>query len=188
MSYSHTMSYSHKVIPKVYKAAPVPIHKVYKTDPSLVNTSTRKKSRAGISFIQDLEHKEYQPFHHDINICGSSLHGLATTIQGMLGEKRKDSAIAQVDRCITARINDAARHNGGDPAHLNIIRILQEFRTQIEEYNTDIAIRSVNYNDEKQSFKITSVGWGGKYKKSRRYNKIKKNKKVYKMTVRNRRK
>jgi hypothetical protein len=182
MSYSYSHRYSHKAIPTVYKATPSPIHIVYKTNPSLINTATRKKSKSGINFIQELEHKEYQPFHHDINICGSSLHGLATTIQRMLAKKRKGDAIAQVDRCINARLLDIMRHNGGDSAHLNIIRILREFKTRLEEYNTDLAVRAVTYNDEEQTFKIILVGLGGRYKKS--YKKHKKNIKRRRRTVR----
>jgi hypothetical protein len=196
MSYSHSHSYSHRpryshiANSKVYKSTPSPIHISYKSDPSLINTTTRKKNKSGISFIQELEHKEYQPTHHAVDICGSSLHGLASTIQHMLSKGNKVGAIAQVDRCIKARTDDVNRHNGGDTAHLFIIGRLQIFKKQLEDYDTNVKIRIITYDDDTYTFNIIPDmlyiprDLGGKYKKTHRKNR--KNKRTRKIKKRKR--
>lgn len=194
-SRSHIPRYSHIANSKVFKSTPTPIHIPFKSHSSLINrNTTRKNNKSGIRYIQELEHKEYQPAYHDSKICGSSLHGLATIIQRVLTREGREQAVAQLDRCINARLKDMKeKHNGGDAAHLFIIDRLKIFKNQVNAYDTNVKIRTIKYDDETYTFNIIPEiphmlyipdKLGGKYKKTHRKNR--KNKRTRKIKKRKR--
>ena len=148
-----------------------------------------------MNYTHRLENLEHQPYYHDIDICGSSLHGLATTIQQFIQKNRIDLALRQIRRCIKARNMHSINP---DRAHQNIIDnlyILQGQLVDLEKYlnvlekNTGLSYHKyilVNYNERRHSFIITfpTIRKGGKKCKTKR-NKTRRNKTKRNKTKRN---
>ena len=102
-----------------------------------------------------------QPYYHAIDICGSSLHGLATTVEQQLKNYDFYAARDQIVRCIDARQAEMRKRSYPDPAHNNVIQVLIEFLRKIDSLIANVKnfwgqlpATFVRYNEEK-GFTIT---------------------------------
>ena len=114
-------------------------------------------------YHQRLERANHQAAYHVDHICGSSFHGLSTTIQRFLQANNLYQAIAQVQACINARRAEIQRRVAPDPAHNNAIQTLENFRAGLNRlqnsqlYETYYNETLVYYSDY-DGFTITIGG------------------------------
>jgi len=107
-----------------------------------------------------LTQMEHQPEYHALDICGSSFHGLATTVEHQLKNREFIKAEDQVNKCIKARQNEMLKRKNPDPAHNNAIQILRSFLYKIHNLMlqpkewVNLPYTLVRYND-RTGFKIT---------------------------------
>jgi acid stress-induced BolA-like protein IbaG/YrbA len=134
------------------------------------------------SYIEKLEGfgSRGQPYYHVDDICGSSFHGLATTVEQQIQRGYVNDAMAQVDKCIRERQLTAY-----DNSHFFAIQILSRFYQKLQIIANNyvnfyglLHTTLVRYNDTNHEFKITinDKTVGGKNKIKRRQ--TKKNKKT----------
>ena len=86
-----------------------------------------------------------QAGYHTDDVCGSSLHGLATTIERLLQEGRVDDALAQLDQCIFARRAMLAGFGGGDRAHNMVIESVTRLRKVVAGIKKKLDKGDFNY-------------------------------------------
>lgn len=86
-----------------------------------------------------------QAGYHTDDVCGSSLHGLATTIEQLLQQGRVDDALAQLDRCIAARRALLAGFGGGDAAHNMVIESVTRLRKVVAGIKNKLDKGDFNY-------------------------------------------
>jgi len=108
-----------------------------------------------------LTQMEHQSQYHDLDICGSSFHGLATTVENQLKNGDFHKAQDQVNRCIKARQNEMIKRKNPDPAHNIAIQTLRSFlhkinnlMSQLKDQWGNLPNTLVRYND-RTGFKIT---------------------------------
>jgi len=133
------------------------------------------------SYIEKLESSSWQPYYHTDDICGSSFHGLATTVEQQIQRGYLNDAMAQVEKCIREREKTTY-----DDSHFFAIQILIRFYQKLQiiannyvKFYGLIHTTLVRYNDTNHEFKITinDTTVGGKNKiKRRQTKKIKKTK------------
>lgn len=80
-----------------------------------------------------------QPYYHADDICGSSFHGLATTVEQQLKNYKFYEARDQIVRCIDARKAEMRKRSYPDPAHNNAIKILISFLKKIDNLIANVA-------------------------------------------------
>ena len=122
-----------------------------------------------------------QPYYHSDDICGSSFHGLATTVEQKLKNYDFYGARDQVVRCINARQEEMRKRDNPDPAHNHAIQMMivllkkiDKLINNITDYSSQLPATLVRYN-EGRGYKITINNriFGGKtkkYKNTRRKN------------------
>ena len=109
-----------------------------------------------------------QAGYHADDVCGSSLHGLATTIERLLQEGRVDDALEQLDRCIAARRALLAGFGGGDWAHNMVIesvtrlqKVVADIKKKLEKkdhnYRVGLSSALVRYVEDTQPHKFEVV-------------------------------
>lgn len=117
-----------------------------------------------------------QPYYHADDICGSSLHGLATTVEQQLKNYDFYAARDQIVRCIDARQAEMRKRSYPDPAHNNVIQTLIAFLKKIDNlignvktFWSQLPATLVRYNEQK-GFTITIRNrvFGGKRATKRR--------------------
>lgn len=119
-----------------------------------------------------------QPYYHSNDICGSSFHGLATTVEQQLKNYDFYAARDQIVRCIEARKDEMRKRSYPDPAHNHAIRTMVAFLNKIDNLIANVKTlwrqlpaTLVRYSEQK-GFVITinDKVFGGnsfrKYKKS----------------------
>ena len=137
-------------------------------------------------FHQKLETRNtHQPYYHTDNVCGSSFHGLAYTVEQQLQRSDVNTAMNQVKSCIEARQREMRNRQFPDPGHNTAIQILIAFYQKLQIINNNfynyanyLHLTLVRYNDYNREFIITisNMTIGGKNKIKRRQSK--KNKKT----------
>ena len=80
--------------------------------------------RSNLTYDQDLTNKTGQSTYHDLNICGSSFNGLATTLQFYAQNRQVHDGLDQIRRCIDARREEANKRRNPDAAHNKAIEVL----------------------------------------------------------------
>ena len=116
-----------------------------------------------LPYVQRLEVKNFQPYYHDITICGSTFHGLATTLERFATENKVAEGLEQINRCLQARRSERDKRAYPDPAHNRIIIMLEQFHKQylkLGTYNSQ-ALQStiVRFRDgDPGYFTITCAG------------------------------
>jgi len=83
-----------------------------------------------LPYVQRLEQKNFQPYYHDIDTCGSTFHGLATTLEQFATENKVAEGLEQINRCLQARRAERDKRANPDPAHNRIIVMLEHFYRQ----------------------------------------------------------
>ena len=142
-----------------------------------------------LPYHQRLEHVEHQSWYHNLNICGSSFHGLATTLEEYAKRDDLGLGLKQIDNCINARLDEMRKRQNPDPAHnsaINVLRDLKRKYLSINEnhyyYASSLPTTIIRYDDKSNQFIININGKiirGGK----RRFKKItKKRKKLTRKT------
>ena len=137
-------------------------------------------------FHQKLETRNIpQPYYHTDDICGSSFHGLATSVEQQIQRGYVNDAMTQVKNCIEARQGEMQKRSFPDPAHNAAIQILINFYQKLQIIKNNyghfanlLHLTLVRYNDYNREFIITisNMTIGGKNKIKRRQSK--KNKKT----------
>jgi hypothetical protein len=82
------------------------------------------------NYHHKVEHSEYQAKYHKDDICGSSFHGLAQTIQKKLRKDEFTNALNQIQKCIDMRYQ-YLKKNEEYENHLYPIRVLQTFYKKV---------------------------------------------------------
>ena len=131
-------------------------------------------------YHQQLEHRNFpQPYYHSDNICGSSFHGLATSVDQQLQLLDINTALSQVKSCIDARVNEMRKRQFPDPKHNYAIEILIRFYQKLQIINNNfytyanyLHLALVRYNDSSNEFiiNINNMLIGGKNKTKRKKN------------------
>ena len=98
------------------------------------------------------EGKTKLPWYHTDDICGSSLHGMAQTIQSFLQDGLFDESLDQIERCINARLEEANKRSFPDRAHNEVIEQLRRFHTLVRNLR-----RLVQTGDTKYADKLKTV-------------------------------
>jgi hypothetical protein len=143
-------------------------------------------------YHQQLEHRNFpQPYYHSDNICGSSFHGLATSVEQQLQRRDINTALSQVKSCIDARLNEMRKRQFPDTAHNYAIEILNRFYQKLQNINHNfytfanyLHLALVRYNDANHEFiiNINNQLIGGKNKTKRKQSKRRKKSKRTKRT------
>ena len=131
-----------------------------------------------------LAHMISQPYYHSDDICGSSFHGLATTVEQKLKNYDFYGARDQVVRCINARQEEMRKRSNPDPAHNHAIKMMITLLNKIDklinnitDFSSQLPATLVRYNEGKgYSIIINNRAFGGKSKKNRITRKKNKNK------------
>lgn len=114
-----------------------------------------------------------QPYYHAADICGSSFHGLATTVEQQLKNYDFYAARDQVVRCIEARQAEMRKRAYPDPAHNYAIKTMISFLNKIDNLIDNVKTlwsqlpaTLVRYNEQK-GFVITidNKVFGGKIRR-----------------------
>ena len=114
-----------------------------------------------------------QPYYHAADICGSSFHGLATTVEQELKNYDFYAARDQIVRCIEARKEEMRKRSNPDPAHNYAIKTMITFLNKIDNLISNVKTlwsqlpaTLVRYNEQK-GFVITinDKVFGGKVRK-----------------------
>ena len=82
------------------------------------------QSTTATTYDQRLGTKTNEASYHDVNICGSSFNGLATTLEWYAQNRYLDYGLNQIRRCIAARQEEANRRIYPDAAHNKAIEVL----------------------------------------------------------------
>ena len=141
-------------------------------------------SRGRLPYHQRMESRTSQPYYHADDICGSSMHGLATSIQQMLQDEKLQAAYDQIEACIDARLYEMSKRRFPDKAHNLIVEQLRAFRNDVWTIKTTIEnnpfskeasyINSalVRYRDTENphhfEIDISKTAWGTKRKSLRK--------------------
>jgi hypothetical protein len=154
-----------------------------------------------MAYIQRLENFSHQPDYHADNICGSSFHGLASTLQSFAKINKLREASEQIKRCIDARQREMNKRSYADPAHNRAIESLNDlYRKFIKlqrhyiNYSPVLSTTNITFDDDTFKFSVVVGGMelspdaederGGNIKKiirkSRKISKSRKNKKTRK--------
>jgi len=104
----------------------------------------------------ELNPDKHLAWYHTDELCGSTLHGLATTLERFVTDNRVDEGLRQLRRCIDARKQEAERRTHPDPQHNVLIRALEHF------YREYMGLAALN-ESAKRSVKIRSLG-GGRFR------------------------
>ena len=131
-----------------------------------------------------LAHMISQPYYHRDDICGSSFHGLATTVEQKLKNYDFYGARDQVVRCINARQEEMRKRDNPDPAHnhaiqtmMVLLRKIDKMINNITDFSSQLPATLVRYNEGRgYTIKINNRVFGGKSKKNkaiRKKNKMK---------------
>jgi hypothetical protein len=99
----------------------------------------------------ELNPDKHLAWYHTDDVCGSTLHGLATTLERHVTNNRVDEGLRQIRRCIDARKSDIERRTLPDPKHLALIHSLEKF------YHEYMGLAALN-ESAKRSVKIRSLG------------------------------
>jgi hypothetical protein len=117
-----------------------------------------------------------QPYYHSDTICGSSFHGLATTLEKQLKNYDFYAARDQVIRCLDAREEEMRKRSYPDPAHNHAIKVLRILLNKIDNLISNVKtlwrqlpLTLVRYSEQK-GFTITIDNrvFGGKIKKHKK--------------------
>lgn len=114
-------------------------------------------------YVQRLELKNFQPYYHDIEVCGSTFHGLATTLEQFATDNKVAEGLEQINRCLQARRSERDKRANPDPAHNRIITMLEYFHRQylkLGAYNSQ-ALKSTIvrfYDGDPGYFVVTCAG------------------------------
>lgn len=122
-----------------------------------------------------LGHMISQPYYHRDDICGSSFHGLATTVEQKLKNYDFYGARDQVVRCINARQEEMRKRGNPDPAHnhaiqtmIVLLKKIDKLIDNIVDYSSQLPATLVRYNEGKgYTIIINNRVFGGKSKKIR---------------------
>jgi hypothetical protein len=112
------------------------------------------------TFAQRAERKTFLAKYHSDDICGSSFHGLATTIQRLMKEGEVDEALDQIKRCIDARKAENSKRGitGSDDSHHQAVLQLEDLYIKIRSLKrfSDEALLTtlVNYSDSEHKFSV----------------------------------
>ena len=118
-----------------------------------------------LPYHKRLEHIEHQSWYHDMNICGSSFHGLATTLEEYAKRDDLGLGLKQIDNCINARLDEMRKRQNPDPTHNNAINILRDLKRKylsINEnhyyYASSLPTTIIRYDDRSNQFIINING------------------------------
>jgi len=139
-------------------------------------------SSGKLTFAQRLEKKRGQDPYHHIEVCGSSFHGLATTLEIFATSNKIAEGLAQIDRCIAARRREIEKSIKPDPAHNDAIeQLIALYRAYARLMYKDPEILKkaiIRYDDEHHRFEVGrslagvfaefTAGGGKKTRKARR--------------------
>ena len=117
-----------------------------------------------------LAHMTSQPYYHSDDICGSSFHGLATTVEQKLKNYDFYGARDQVVRCINARQEEMRKRDNPDPAHnhaiqtmMVLLRKIDKMINNITDFSSQLPATLVRYNEGRgYTIKINNRVFGGK--------------------------
>lgn len=120
-----------------------------------------------------LAHMISQPYYHSDDICGSSFHGLATTVEQKLKNYDFYGARDQVVRCINARQKEMRKRDNPDPAHnyaiqtmIVLLKKIDKLINNITDFSSQLPATLVRYNEGKgYTITINNRIFGGKTKK-----------------------
>lgn len=115
--------------------------------------------KSNMSFVERLEHRNTaQPKYHADDVCGSSFHGLAYSLQIYAQENNVNEGLEQIKRCIDARQQEMRSRAYPDPSHNEAIRILTRLYllyTTLRQYDENYLGRTVvSFDDREQKFTI----------------------------------
>lgn len=139
-------------------------------------------SSGKLTYAQRLERRTHQDNYHHIEVCGSSFHGLATTLEGFATKNEIANGLAQIDRCITARRREIERRDKPDPIHNDAIEqliALHRAYARLMYKDPEILKKAmIRYSDKDHRFEVGrslagefaefTAGGGKKTRKARR--------------------
>jgi hypothetical protein len=127
-----------------------------------------------LPYHQRLEYISHQSSYHNLETCGSSFHGLATTLEKYAKSDNLGLGLQQIDKCIEARLTEMNKRSYPDRAHNMAIETLRDLRKKylyINEnhyyYSSSLPSTIIRYNDATSNFVINIAGKiirGGKNK------------------------
>lgn len=103
------------------------------------------------------EGKTKLSWYHEDHICGSSLHGLAQTIQSFLHDGLFDESLSQIERCIDARLEEANKRSFPDRAHNEVIEQLRKFHTNVKKLRRLVQTGDTTYADKLKTVVIRYI-------------------------------
>lgn len=77
-----------------------------------------------------LDKKTSQPPYHDDDVCGSTFHGLASTLEKFAVANNVTKGLEQIDRCIAARRAELEKRRYPNAAHHTAIDTVIALRSQ----------------------------------------------------------
>ena len=129
------------------------------------------------SFVEKLEHRVFpQPPYHDDDKCGSSNHGLATTLEKFAVENKVADGLLQIQRCIDARRAFMAKRvsvNESHHAQVDLVEKLYHQYLKLGGYNSEQLKTTLVrfYDGPPMRFEIKCIGnivGGGLTRKNKR--------------------
>ena len=90
-----------------------------------------------LPYHQRLETMISQPSYHSIDNCGSSFHGLATTIEEKIKKDELVDAIKQIKKCIRSRKDEMRKRSFPDPAHNHAVKVLEKFLRSVTKLHDE---------------------------------------------------
>jgi hypothetical protein len=138
-----------------------------------------------LPYQQRLEFMTHQPSYHQLDICGSNFHGLATTLEKYAKTDNLGLGLQQIDKCIQARLNEMQKRSYPDRSHnmaIESLRDLQRKYLYVNEnyyyFGNSLPSIIIRYDDNTLKFIINIGGKiirGGKNKNiTKKYKKRKK--------------
>jgi hypothetical protein len=126
-----------------------------------------------------------QPSYHNLDVCGSNFHGLATTLEKYAKTNNLGLGLEQLDKCIEARLNEMSKRSYPDRAHNIAIESLRDLKRKylnLNEnyyyYGSSLPSTIIRYNDPTAKFVINIAGkniqGGRKKRKTKRQKRHKK--------------
>jgi hypothetical protein len=115
-----------------------------------------------LPYHQRLEHITSQPSYHAVDICGSSFHGLATTIQDKIQKGEIEQARQQLLKCILQRKTEMRKRINPDPAHNHAIEVVRNLLEKVvslksqPHYLDNLKNTLIRFNDG--TFEVTING------------------------------
>lgn len=141
-----------------------------------------------LPYSQRMETMTHQSSYHTDDVCGSNLHGLATTLEFLAQNNKVQEGLEQISRCINARKAEIEKRSAPDPAHnavvVSLSRLYRSYSLLLHRDAETLKSALVRFSNASNFFRVflgnlelNEKGGRKLYKKSRRHKTYKKSRK-----------